>query len=520
MSTTWTRLPGEPLVRILDNPLLVAQARRRLRRKDAFPTLVITATVAAFALLFGFVNDAPAEMWRSLSLGGLVVIGIQILFRAPLHLATTVSEERLSGLLDFHRATPTTPWTDGLGYVVGCAARELATAAILLPAVVVAGLMGDLGLLDLAMGVGVLTLSSLLYLAYGLLAGLRVSGRKAISGHVVGVLVVLGVLAKPLESIGLKTISYLTPVPALQGLFVEARPEVSLFGLDLPPVVYTVLVQGILLAFLAWGAARKLRNDDWNSFSRVGALLFHAVVVLLLLGGSWQAIGEVHEKALGAVATTSLAVCAFIAALFLMTLSPTHLVYVRARDRAERLGRDGVDWREDGAPPWGLAAGLMGINIGAFALLAVAITGQLQDRALLLSAPTATALAWTGLFLAFVAGATHHLRMTWRGSARAWGFLLLFVTVVLPWMTLGVLHDVLPQSAQLGLASLSPLFGLGGSLVRMAEVWGVSGEPGPAELEVWIYASGMVTAALTGGLAWWTRERMDEEAELRRQRQL
>lgn len=520
MSTTWTRLPGEPVLRILDNPLLIAQARRRLRRKDALPTLIITAVVAGFALLIGLVNDAPEEMWRTLSVSALAVIGIQILLRAPLHLATTVSEERISGLLDFHRATPTTPWTDALGYLVGCAARELVSAAILLPVVIICGLLGGLGIVELGVGLGVMGLSSALYLSYGLLVGLRTEGRKAISGHLVGALLGLTVLAKPLEAIGLMTVSYLTPIPVLHGFYGAESPAVSFFGVGLPPVVYSVLVQGTFLAFLIWGAARKLRNAEWNAFSRVGALLFHAVLVLLILGGSWEPIASAATQALGVIASACLVVSSLIGALLIMTLSPTHLMYVRARDRAERMGQDGADWREDGAPPWMLAAGLAAQSWGAFVLLAVPLSTQLEDRSVLYSAATLTGLGWTGLFLAFVAGATHYLRMTWRGSAKAWGILLLFVTVAMPWLTLGVLHDLLPESAQLALASLSPLFGLGGSVVRLAEGWGVVGQPSSPELDVWILASALFTLALTGGLVWWTRERMEEEAELRRQRQL
>ena len=134
----------QPALRIVDNPLLIAQARRRLRRTDAGSTVTMSVLFATCCLLLGAVfSERDGTFWHVVRATFLGLTTMALYLRGTTRVALSISEERINGLLDFHRAAPTTAWTNALGYLFGCTAREWLVAFIFLPFFLVASLMSD-----------------------------------------------------------------------------------------------------------------------------------------------------------------------------------------------------------------------------------------------------------------------------------------------------------------------------------------------------------------------------------------
>ena len=114
----------EPILRIRDNPILVAQARRRLRAKQIRPLLLITTIIGVCATLWGFADGGKAKSWSGVAIAFLVLVMMFLFIRGTAQAAAAIGEERASGILDFQRASPTSAWTDTFGYLIGCVARE------------------------------------------------------------------------------------------------------------------------------------------------------------------------------------------------------------------------------------------------------------------------------------------------------------------------------------------------------------------------------------------------------------
>ncbi|MEI8256235.1 MAG: hypothetical protein WCJ30_11245, partial [Deltaproteobacteria bacterium] len=109
---SWRDARPEPWVRITDNPLAVAFARRTLRPTNVWPYVVAIFAIAAlfsWAALGGGAHDR--EFFYRMTLG---LCDFPLVLVAPAVVASRVGHDRASGLLEFHRASPTTAWTNVL----------------------------------------------------------------------------------------------------------------------------------------------------------------------------------------------------------------------------------------------------------------------------------------------------------------------------------------------------------------------------------------------------------------------
>ena len=471
----------EPKLRLRDNPLLVAQARRRMRRRQAIPTLLIAGTLGLCGLLF--VSVAPTGTAQAAS--GLVDaifigIGLVLFFRGTIQVASNISHERTTGILDFHRATPTTPLTDAIGYLLGSPAREYMATAALLPFLVLAALMGGENLIVLICSLLVIVTSAWLFHAFALVLGLSATHRRGVTGgSVLGVVMLLGI-ALPMYAAGFVTPAYLTPFPAISSMrgIMGEHPitgSMSFFGLSLHPVLYTAIVQGYLLSFLLWASARKLRRDGAPAFSRPGSFAFFSIAVILLLGGSWTQLRGGSMLAGEDAAAVAGSVYFFgavgLASLLVTGLVPSYLDLVRALRRARRAGREAPSWLEDGATAWPLAFVFTGLITVGYLLLGAAVGPRLPSSALF--CPEALmALVAACAFLACLSGASEYVRLALRGSYKSGSLLIAFMLLVLPFILSGIVASAAGSGpAPLYVAALSPIFGLGGSVIRMSSAW-------------------------------------------------
>ncbi|HNN52022.1 MAG TPA: hypothetical protein PKO07_13430, partial [Pseudomonadota bacterium] len=258
---------SEPVVRLVRNPILIAQARRRLRPAQLLSSTLIFGLLGICGVLLSVVAKDRHEAFSSFEYVLLTGIGGLLLLRGSNRVAETVREERESGILDFHRATPTTPWTDGIGYLLGCPAREYLMAGILAGFALACATASQFGLLPVLGSLVAIGTSGLLYHCFALWIGLSVAHKRGASGIVMGTLVVL--LIGGWSARGVGAVSYFTPYPALFWLLSskEAKiTEVTFYGLPMHALVLTLLVQGSVLLAMGTAVARKLRQDDATSF--------------------------------------------------------------------------------------------------------------------------------------------------------------------------------------------------------------------------------------------------------------
>jgi hypothetical protein len=500
----------EPTVRFRDNPLLLAQARRRLRRREALPTLLMALMLGLLGMVFASVSGGGMEDGRWQVVGVALMVGLLwvLFFRAPSVVAGTLLEERRSGLLDFHRATPTTPWTQAVGYVVGCASREWATAAILAGFWAVTEGTRGAGPGGTVMALVALTSGALLCHALAAWMGLTVQGSRRVGVGTGASVVGVAVAGVVLLQVGVTAPAYLTPLPALHALtclgqgteLVTGLP--SLFGVEMHPLLFTLVVQGSVGAFVVTAVARKLARDDASSFSRPGALGFFVVVTLLMLGGSWARLrypadGVDVEATVGWVGGAYLVGSLLLAGLLLNGLAPSYLEAVRGQRRAQAQGRGTLLWTEDGAVVTPLVGALVTLVAGGWALVVVGAMPHVSPVTLL-GPGLWVALAACAAVLAFVAGAAEYARLTSRGAFRSTVVFIAFLALVVPAL-LATILAVTPATREVAVyvAALSPGYAFT-ALLRP-----LPGVVRPGE-EMPDLALGISLAVTVGGAAWFS----------------
>lgn len=496
----------EPILRLLDNPILVAMGRRRLRRRHLLPAAMIVGLLCACTVLFSLTRDDARDAWKGAVYVLLLGLGGLLFLRGTVQIAGQLTEERRSGILDFHRATPTTPWTDAAGYLLGAPAREYALCAVILPFLLGAGLFAGMSPLALLGSVLGLLLAGWLYHAIGLLAGLSVSNRRGTAVLAVAFVVMLLFYGPTLARSGLVTLAYLSPHPLLARLILEgpndAHPigtSVAFYGLTLHPAIFTLLVQGSLLVFLVSAAARKLRREGAPAFSRPGAAAFFGLMVFLVFGGAWGVITGGDEVAKhvapGDLVAAYVIAGGLLGAALILTLAPSYLEFVRGLRRARRRGRAEAPWLEDsadGLPLIGLFGGLL--LAGLLALL-LALRGRMSGGPPMKE--LALCVAAMLVFLAFVAGAAEFTRLCLRGGARSGGLLIAFLSMVLPWMLGGILSKAMGDKLLTQLIyATSPAYAIIHAASGLSAAW-AGRDAGDAALPA-LLASLVCTGAATG----------------------
>ena len=476
----------EPRVRLRDNPLLVAQARRRLRPRQMVPGMIVILLLGLCGLLFASSARGASGAWNFLEGMALFGLGYLLFLRGVFRIGSTVSTEQNEGLVDFHRATPTTPWTDAVGYLLGVPAREYALAGLILPFLFFGSLGAGHDLGDVLTVVFLYILSGWLYHAFALTAGLVT--RKPWGAATVSVVIVLFVFmaGSVFHEVGLDAFAYLTPYPAVAALvghgtlFSDAAAPVLFFGAPIPSLLYAVVLQGYLLAFLLWGAARKLRARSMPVFSRPGALVFVGIAVFLLVGSLWShspaagAVSLVSDMRLavlgGLLAGTSTGVGTFV----LILLTPSYLDVLRAVRRARKRGRTGPQWLADGGTLWPMAL-LFGAIVSLGLVVFAAGASRSHQAASVFSPSLLLAIAAIVAFLAFIATAAEWVRLAARRSYRSVALLVAFLTLMLPWILAGIVGvSGVGARASVGpwVAAFSPTYALIASFLWLSATWG------------------------------------------------
>ncbi len=493
-------LMHEPAVRVWDNPILVGMTRMRLRNQQLSSAVLKTLALCGFATL-GAAVSGEAGAWDGLCYMLLVAMGALLCLRAPGAVCAQLSEERQTGILEFHRAAPMTPWSHAVGYMLGASSRDWLGAAVMLPFFLLSAVMAPHGGLALVAVLPFLMLSALVYQAAGLVLGLMGNPRRAGARSGTALVMVLWFVATSLHGAGLQAPLHLTPFAAaafLSGAEPRIAADVTFFGAAVPALAFTLVMHLHALAFLLMAAYRRLRREDAPLLSRRQALAFVATVNVLMLGGAWSGLSSEEGRLVGARSMAALVVGIYmltstvLASFTAMALAPPFLTVSRTLRRAVRQGSTEVGWLEDGGPLLGFVAALGGLLLAG---MVVVLGGSQSVRTLgdLLGGPTWMAMVSSVALLGAAAGAAEHAQLTWRKSAWTGVTLWAFGVVVVPLLAAGVMvageSGAVPVSY---MASLSPVFAVGALLMGHA-LW--------AESDVALMGPMLVSMAVTMGLA-------------------
>lgn len=401
------------------NPIWQKSARARLRPRHLISWGVVTLTVTLFVSLMIYMNliendwASPEEAAKAVLPGVVVIQAVLLMVFGTSAVAAGVSQERDEGLLDYQRMTPMRPTAKILGYLFGLPVREYVLFAMTLPVVGLVVWKSGFSLLTLGHFYAVFFTSVLVYHMTGLVAGMVAPKARVASMISVGLVTILYFVLPNLSRLGITFFEFLTIRPTFFGLLQQELPEhmraraevsgidsfrdVPLFAGLLHPTVYTVIVQGFLIAVMFSVVHRKWRHHLAHSFSKLGALLTFAGVAFFLFGSVWAMV--VQEQAYrrvfqsfdldaagparwpGSLEILLILVVLILGAAYLALVSaitPSRHTTLEGWRRASKLGRRGLGLNSDAASSLPAAGLMLAVGLGSGWLL-LAKVGQLGE---------------------------------------------------------------------------------------------------------------------------------------------
>lgn len=388
------------------NPLILRGIRERLRVKHLIAAglfaLILCSTIYLSAYLKGaegeWVLDRETQSWnrsepspvegaRRAFTYLLALQGIFLMFLGTGRVAAITAEEKESGLLDYQRMTPMSPFAKITGYLFGLPAREYFMFAVTLPFLLHCMIVGELSIENVLHLYFVFFSSVVLYHLTGHVIGLVVPKPRAASW--VSRIVVLGlyVFLPAFGQAGISFLSFLTILPTYFGkMLPELIPDqnkgsyrweedminfwqdVPFFTTEISPAFFTLIMQGLILSALLITAHRKWRNESLPAFSKTSGLIIFAVFQFLLLGCLWPFFSD--GKASGLLGETfslqgnsmnadeGILVLLFVQSVFfglsilgiltlINTCCPDRHLHLKGQQRAGRLGLPSIPFAAD-----------------------------------------------------------------------------------------------------------------------------------------------------------------------------
>lgn len=389
-------------ITLWDNPLVMRGIRTRLRLSLllTWGLVTIVASMFLYILVSGnaikFDNVTPQEAARDAILPLLIMQGLILMVLGTGAVAGGMARERTYRLLDYQRLTPMTPSAKILGLLVGLPIREYFMFAVSLPFVFYAAHRGGLSFGVLIQFYIVFITSAVVYHMTGLAAGMIVDKPWQAGTLSQGLVVVLYVALPQVSNFGFTFFEHLTARPvfygmvdqyllpdgiegAVQGLLQDPRYKtVPFFGLTLPPLFFSLAVQGFAILTLYVMIFRKWRSEKRLSFSKGYALLFFAVIQLFLVGSvlpfiqsdalfaqlvdayiQIDNVGKPQQTFIFAILLITMLVsgCAALLTLFLCT--PNWYQSLAGYRRIVRKGKAKLRWDDDAASGLSVAVGCL-----------------------------------------------------------------------------------------------------------------------------------------------------------------
>lgn len=350
----------EPWIRLKDNPLLVMQAKRQLRKRQLIMTIGVGVLIGLVTLFACVVAVREGQRFNQDQLDKhlhqIWIIGRQTLswllfltlyWRGGTAIANAITEERESGIFTFLRATPLSSLTLAFGYLLGLPARGYLMSATIFPFWMICGLNEGVNLFILCIGYLYLLLGAFVLHSIILTFALSAKGRTLRWGTSVFILSVF-IFSEPLESIGVHTLTHMTPFPALGSLeltyFSKAftSHNVYFFSLPIPPTIYTLIIQGLTIMTCLLMSSRKIEAETHALISRRVGLILMILVTILIIGSDLNPTalhkGAILNSSLSQIpgAVVLLILGTLFSVVLLMISVPTRLNFIRAINREKR----------------------------------------------------------------------------------------------------------------------------------------------------------------------------------------
>lgn len=299
-------------VMVWDNPLFMKELRGRLRQRKAAAWAVITFVITLFVFLSVF-SSAQVRGGLSSEYAGkaafvplLVIQGIILMLMGTRSVAVSISQDRVSGLVDLHRMTPMRTTPKLFGALFGMPVREYMMFALTLPFTLISAVLGGISLVTVAHVYLVFFSSVLLYHMTGFTVGMLVQKARRAGNFAQISVIGLYVFMPQLARLGFTFLGFLTILPAYYGILarelvlvrtltqrqkalavLDQWREVQFFDFLLHPTVYTLLIQGLLFLCFFTILVRKWERQDNHAFSKRSALVSFVVLQVLLVGSVW-----------------------------------------------------------------------------------------------------------------------------------------------------------------------------------------------------------------------------------------
>lgn len=393
-----------------DNPLIMRGIRTRLRLPQLVSWTIVTVVGCTFFYMFfagnlqqlsffggGRVNNLSAqEAAREAIMPLLFMQGLILMVLGTGAVAGGMARERTYRLLDYQRLTPMTPGAKIVGLLLGLPIREYFMFAVSLPFVFYAAHQGGLSFGVLIQFYIVFITSAVVYHMTGLAAGIIVDKPWQAGTLSQGLVVVLYVALPQASNFGFTFFEHLTARPvfygmvdqhllpdgiegAVQGMLKDPRYQsVPFFGMTLPPLMFSLAVQGFAILTLYVMVYRKWRSEKRLSFSKGYALLFYAVIQMFLIGSvlpfiqndtmfgklvdsyvEIDNVGQPQQTFIFAILLITMVVsgCAALLTLFLCT--PNWYQSLAGYRRVIRKGKAVLRWDDDAASGVSVAVGCL-----------------------------------------------------------------------------------------------------------------------------------------------------------------
>lgn len=296
------------------NPLWVKGLRERCRLKHMLTWGVIWLTLATFVFLMIYITmveqqvSTRADAAKAALPGILVIQAVILMLFGTGAVASGVSQERDEDLLDYVRMTPMSPTAKVLGYLFGLPAREYLLVAATMPLVLIIMLISGFSVITLGHFYLVFFTSVLVYHMTALVVGMVSPKPRLASLMSMGLVLLLYFALPNLSRLGITFFEFLTIRPTFLGLIQQELPPdlraaaeingidtyrpVPFFNGAVGPTVYTLMVQGFLIATMFSILHRKWRDQANHLFSKHGAMIAFCGVSVFTFASVWAVVAQ------------------------------------------------------------------------------------------------------------------------------------------------------------------------------------------------------------------------------------
>jgi len=306
---------------LLDNPILTKHWRSKLRRPRVVTWTIVVLTLCflicwGFYLRNGLLGTGPVSF--------VVMLQVVILvFGGSTEIGSAIGGARESGILDFHRVSPTPPLWLAIGFFLGAPVLEYWLTLLTLPFAIGLAMVGPVGVVGLLAFEVPLLLAAWLFHALAMLGAMTSKKPKGGNRGFIGLIFLMIFFGQGL----------FFGVRGLLGVFAVGNATLSFFGVPMHWMLFLAFYEAVLIVFFFIPSVRRMRSERAHLYTKRQALAFLGALGVLTLGAAWEYKG-VEFLVVGILYGLALASCVLVG-----TMTPDRGEYVKGLRRALRMGR-------------------------------------------------------------------------------------------------------------------------------------------------------------------------------------